>query len=459
LGGYVIQADVREHVFDLADDETTNQAGHICLLLTNRLIRVEDGNLREFRIQLLMEKGDDDLALVELSTLWHLYLRINDQVGLFRVAMNTFKIREYLGAWDWLERARIFLQFGLPSRAQFWLSREPDNPIDVAYWLSLQAELSKMEGNIRQAHENIDKAVSLCNENRTNPALSDEERSISERDYLHYRHDRARLLHFDDNDYVGAVNEYEAIMEEITEAVARGGEGYSQLMAVTHRNLGECILDLGGLPEDAFREAESHLQTAITIEGSLNPFSNLISETYYQLARLELKRTKMEQARQYLQMCVTSAQVNHFGMMSAIAQNRLMWLDIDEKKLGGETLGQRWGLVSANLRGFAANSWAGRTLINANIKMASLMMIETQLQKGQEMLEENLDLIRSNQNLRRKGDLMRIVKTLAGLQTYEDGHSGQRDFWGLLKNEFRDAGIYAFEMGWLTPQEAWPGGI
>lgn len=460
FSGYIMRTEVRERVLSTINDDFLSRSRQTCLSLTESLGRTQDGYIQEFRIHLLMEQNMYDQALIELKSLWNLYHYQNDQLALLRIAMDRrfFSLRDYMNSWDWFNRSSIFLQFGIPRQAKFWLQKEADNFLDVPYKLSLQAELSKMEGNITLARSLIEQAFEQCCKNQINESLSEEDRKIATLDGLSYRHDKARLLQFYDNDYNGAIKEYESIITEIENRMESFNSPSTHLMAVVHRNLGECILDLCASPEDDFREANSHLQTALVLEEKVNSYSNLIAETYYQLSRLSEKQTQKQQGRQYLEMCITTAQVSHYGLMAVIAKNRLFWMDVAERNLIWNELTLRWDLISDFLKGYVRNSWAARTLLNTNIKMAVLLRREGKLKKGSELLHENLGILESNQFLRRKGDLDRIVQTLAGLQLFEDDLHGQHDYWGLLKTEFIETQTYVNKMGWSRYQDAWKGG-
>ena len=88
-----------------------------------------------------------------------------------------------------------------------------------------------------------------------------------------------------------------------------------------------------------------------------------------------------------------------------------------------------------------------------------MLIKENQYTLGQQHLLENLTYIRGNRHLCRRGDLGRLTKTLAGLQLIANAQGTMEDHWALLKTEFTDAGKYAQEMGWNTPQNALEGGL
>ncbi len=461
FGGYVIRAAVREKVLAATDGEKLFEARLNCLRLTNRMGQWRKPYLKELRVELLLDNNDKDAAVIELSDLLQLYRDKQETIPLLRAAMNKkyFQLKDGLTAWEWLQYANVFVQLGEQRQAKYWLSRESENILDVPLKLSLEAEVKKNDGDIDGARILIEKAIDACKKNQNSNDLTEVDRQKAATDYLRYRHDRARLLHFQERNFSEAAKEYREIIETV-EALTSSQPKHilMDLLAVAHRNLGECILDLndGPLEDSVRREADSHYQSALGLEKQRNPTSHLISEIYYQLAKLAEKQSQpVEIIRQELNNCVASAEESHHGLMAAIAKNWLLWLDVKERNLKWNDIAQKWELVADSLRGRREHSWSARTLLNSNIEAARLLMNEEPDGLSQERLDENLGIIRGNSFLRRRGDLVRIIKTLAGLQILADRRPDKQDYWKLLQSEFAEAGKLAQALGWSTPQEAW----
>jgi hypothetical protein len=461
FGGYVIRADARERVLSVIDGETLPEARLACLRLTDMMGHSQKPYLKELRIELLLDIGQEDQAVNELSDLLKIYRERQEQVPMLRAATNKtyFKLRNGLTVWEWFQLAGLFLQFGEQQQARYWLSREPEQILDIPYKLSLQAELTKNDGDIDRARDLIEQTIARCKNNQENMQISEDERKKASEDYLVYRHDRALLLQFQESKPAEAAEEYRQIIHAIEEhPIQNMTQRLLHLSATARRNLGECVLDLdSGEAEDRWREAEAYFLSALELERSINPVSYLNSETYYQLAKLYEKQSKPKQVRRELEQCITTAEESRHGLVAAIAKNRLLWLDIQEKNLPWDKIAQRWDLIADSLRGRSSHSWAARTLINSNVNAARLLMKENQYAIARECLLENLNIIRKNKMLRRGEDLTRIAKTLAGLQLIAEAQHEPQQYWTLINSEFTAVSTHIQEMGWNYPKEVWEG--
>jgi tetratricopeptide (TPR) repeat protein len=459
FSGFVIRANVRQRILELADIDTIKQSGFDSLKVTETIGHAKKPFLKELRIDLFLDLGFKDAALYELIQLLSLYREMNDEVSMMKAALNRkySEIREGLSAWEWFNWASLFLEFGEQQMANYCLIRDPENPLDTPFKLSLQAEYSKNEGAIDQARLLIEEAIKDCKENQARGELDEAKKEITDNDYLYYRHDRARLLQFQENRYAEAASEYSEIITITEEKVGLNTiHPLNHLLAVAHRNLGECKFNIEDDPlEDRFREAENHFQTALQIENKMNPFSFLIADIYYQLAKLAERKSSTKEVREQLNKCLYQAEVCRYGLLTAIAKNWLIWLDVQEKSLHWDQIAQRWDLVADALRARSRHSWAARTLLNSILNVAHMLFLENNYELCQAYLQENLSILRGNINLRRRGDSLRIARTLAGLQLIENKLQGNQNFWQLLNSEFSNAGIYVSSLGWSSPQEAW----
>jgi hypothetical protein len=228
------------------------------------------------------------------------------------------------------------------------------------------------------------------------------------------------------------------------------------LLAVTHRNLGECLIDLERInTEDRWREAESHFRTSLHIENKINPYSRLISEIYYQLARLRAKESKPSLARKELENCISTAEEGHNGLVASIAKNRLLWLDVKEKNLRWRDIAERVDLIGDSLGVRQDHSWAARTKINSNINLAHLLIKEDLHEVAAKLLEENLEVLKKNKDLRREGDLIRIMSTLGGILFISEMTGYKIDYKALIKREYPEVEKYFQEKGYHTLSEVW----
>jgi len=459
FGGYVIRADVRNRVLAGADGDTLAQARTSCLKLTELMGHSQKPYLKKLRIDLLLEISEYDQAAGELTDLLHLYSERNEQVSLLRAAQNReyFKLRNGLPASTWFDLARSCLQFGEQGYARLWLNKQPKYKLDIPRKLLLEAELTKNEGDIDRARDLIELAIKKCSEIQRNEKLDERTRKKAGRECLFYRHDRARLIQFQEGNISNAAQEYCKIINFIERemSVHRDHE-MSHLLAVTYRNLGECVFELvEGEPRDRWREAESHFHSALHHEKRVQPVSHLESEIHYQLARLSEKQSKAEEAAEHLRACIASAEESQFGLMATIAKNRLFWIDAKEREASWEESAEKWDLIADSLRRRIKHSWAARTLMNSNVNIAQLLLKEQRIELACQHLQENLQIVRENTRLRRGGDFERIARTLAGLQVIEEDQRGALQYWNLLESEFADAGDYIQAMSWASPGEVW----
>ena len=229
-----------------ADAETYAQARIDCLQLTEVMGHAQKPYLKEFRIDLLHEIGNDDMAVKELSDLLHLYRERNEQVPALRLVEKHFGLRKGLTNWEWLNIASVYLRFGQQRPARYWLSENVQRtPSTFHSGCHYAEELTKNEGDIdRAARELVEQAIEQSRKNQANERLNQQDRQKAEWDYLEYRHERARLLHFQAREHSEAAREYGEIIHIIENSVPQNGSHpLLNLLAVAHRNLGECVLN------------------------------------------------------------------------------------------------------------------------------------------------------------------------------------------------------------------------
>jgi tetratricopeptide (TPR) repeat protein len=457
FGGYIICAEVRNMILSEANPDALDQARRDCIALTEVMGYRRKPYLMKLRIDLLTQLEEHDRAVQDLSDLLELYRKDGQQVPIIRAMSEFFKLREGLTAWEWLNVAAVYLQLGDQINAKIWLRCEPDEPLDIAYKFHLEAEFAKNSGDIDGARDLIEKAIRIYDEIQKNDSYDPDYKDKARKDLLERRHDRARLLQFQEEKFEAAANEYQGIIDTIEkEPSYRNFLSVQQLLAVTHRNLGECILSLKDKEtEDRWREAESHFQSALTYEQKIRLYSNLIAETCYQLARLAKQKGQLAEERNQLEKCIDYAEESRHGMMAAIAKNRLFWLDLSEQSKTWNDVAEQWELLSDFLRVHGRHSWSLRTLINANVRVAKKLLDENRPGDAKKYLQDNLSLLRNNSNLRRKGDLERVILTLAGLHIISSAEKDGVDYWSLLESEFGAAKSHALSIGASNPNEAW----
>ncbi len=93
--------------------------------------------------------------------------------------------------------------------------------------------------------------------------------------------------------------------------------------------------------------------------------------------------------------------------------------------------------------------------MNSNISAARKLMQENRFVEAKSHLKENLHLLRENTKLRRRGDLVRIARTLAGLQMITTSLNESEQYWVLLGSEFRSVQDYLTSLGFTDYQELW----
>jgi tetratricopeptide (TPR) repeat protein len=377
-------------------------------------------------------------------------------VAIIRTASKYFALRDDLPFSTWLDIAATYLQLGDQDSARLWLAFEPQDALDTIYRLELMASFTKNAGDLDKARGLLEQAIGICDEIQKDNSLEEWYRHKAAAFALDCRNDRALLIHWQEKKYSAAAGEYEAVIDTIETSFPPDiYTNFRHLLAVAHRNLGECILSIEEKNvEERWREAEAHFQSALTNERQIRLSSHLIAETQYQLARLASQRGQINEERDWLKQCIDSAEESHHGLIAAIAKNRLFWLDFNQEGRQWGTDTETWELLADHLRAYKSHSWASRTLIDSNIRVARALMKKNDSTNAQVHLLENLSLLRSNTNLRRGSDLDRIIVTLAGLQlTIPD--KGNNQYWSLLGSEFVDAMEHSIKTGLTNPESAW----
>jgi hypothetical protein len=457
FGGLVTNTDVRTAVFDEVDEESLIRAYRDCLDITANMAYTYKPHLLEFRISLLKKLGEYDTAAHELNFLLHIYQTSGYQISLLRAATNHYDIREGLSNSIWLDIASNFLQLGDQANARLWLRFTPRRQLDKIYKLELEANYSKNDGKLKKAAELLTQGLMLCEKIKNDSSLTIEVRDRANDFALDCQHDYAMLIHWKDKQYEKAAKEYKTIINTIEDSYPIiEYPKYRHLLACAHRNLGECILYLPiGNPKDKWREAESHFQTALTIELQNKKTSPLIAETQYQLAKLYSKRKQIEDEQHWLIKCINSAEESHHGLQTAIANNRMFWLNYYKtEQKNWDSVAEEWDLIAEHLKVYNFHKWALRTLINANIRVAKELIDNDQNIFAKAYLLENLSILRKNKELRRGSDLERIITTLAGLQINKTEVDNQ-NYWSLLESEFAEAKGISTTHKLSDPEEAW----
>jgi tetratricopeptide (TPR) repeat protein len=457
FGGYVICAKARDLVIEQSDPTSLRQARIDVLELTNMMVPRQKPYLLELRIDLLIQNGELDIAVQELSDLLDIYMKRNEQVSIVRTASRYFQLRDGLSPWEWLVIAAVYLQLGDQANAELWLTCNPEELLDQLYKMQLVAEFTKNKGHIDNAREILEGAMRKCEEVLLKPDLQEAYREKLARQYLEYRHDRARLIHWQEKRLKPAADEYMKMIELIdTKYPPEANPDFRHLLAVAHRNLGECIL---GIEEKEIevrrREAESHFQSALTHERQIRLLSHLIAETHYQLAKLARQKGLLDQQRNHLNECIDCAEEIQQGVMAAIGKNRLFWLDYSHANRQWADVAEEWDLLADHLRSHKRHSWASRTLIDSNIRVARELMKQGRTAGAGIHLQENISLLRSNPGLRRQSDADRIILTLAGLEKISRKESAGNEYWLLLDSEFSWAKARSIETESTNADQVW----
>lgn len=461
FGGYVICAQARAIILDSANPDSIQQARADCLDLTAKMSLQQKPYLLEQRIDLLLELGEQDGAVSELSDLLYIFRTGRQSASVIRTAEKYVSLRRGLTAWEQLQVAATYLQLGNQAMAELWLRCDASEPLDAILKLMLMAESTKNRGRIDLARNLIDQAMREYEELQKNDSLEDSYKAKALGDALECRHERARLIQWEERNYVVAAQEYEAVISTIEDRVSPERRGdYQGLLAVSHRNLGECILAIEeGDVQNRWRDAESHFQSALSLEKQIHPFSNVIAETEFQLSKLATQRNQPDDARELLNRCIESAEECQHGLMAAIAKNRLFWLDFYRENPEWGAVAEEWSLVADHLRAHKRHSWALRTLITSNIRASKELIRLGNGDQAHLHLLENVSLLRENPAVRRGSDLDRIILTLAGLQLTASTAEPDNGYWSLLDSEFAVAQTRARETGSINPDKAWEGNI
>jgi hypothetical protein len=455
FGGHVIHAEAREEILINLDRDSFNQAHRDCLNLTYIMVPIQKPYLMELRIRMLMELGYLNDAAKELRDLLRVYWTRGHQVSIISTASKYFALRDGLPFSLWLDIAATYLQLGDQNNAKLWLRFEPQEALDIIYRLELMASYTKNDGDLSKARELLGQAIAECEDIQKDNSLEEWYRNKAAAFALDCRNDRALLIHWLERKYKTAADEYSIVIETIENNFPpETYPNFRHLLAVAHRNLGECLLSIEEKNvEERWREAESHFQSALNHEKQIRLFSHLIAETQYQLAKLTKQRGQTNEERDQLKQCIDSAEESQYGLIAAIAKNRLFWLDINQRGHQWDAVAETWDLLADHLRAHKNHSWATRTLINANIRVAKALIRKGDSDKAKAHLLENLSLLRLNPNLRRESDLDRIIVTLGCLQlTVPDKENNQ--YWSLLDSEFADAKNHSIKTGLTTPERA-----
>ncbi len=455
FGGYVIHAEARDMILTNLSGDALDQAYIDCLNLTDIIKPQQKPYLLDLRIPLLQALGDLDEAANELHDLLRMYWTRGHQVAIIRTASHYLMLRDGLPYSTWLDIAATYLQLGDQDNAKLWLEFEPQDPLDTVYRLNLLASYTKNTGDLAKARELLEQGIGICENIQRDNSLEERYRNKAAAFALDCRNDHALLIHWKERKYTSAANEYIAVINTIeTNFPPDIHTNFRHLLAVAHRNLGECILSIEEKDvEERQREAESHFQSALTHERRIRFSSHLIAETLYQLAKLASQKLTNEE-RNLLKQCIDSAEESQHGLVAAIAKNRLFWLDFNQEGRQWDTVTETWDLLADHLRAYKSHSWALRTLIDSNIRAAKALMKKGDSNNAQVHLLENLSLLRANSNLRRGSDLDRIIVTLAGLQlTNPDKEESQ--YWSLLGSEFIEAMNHSIKSGLTDADSAW----
>ncbi|MFX0195174.1 MAG: CHAT domain-containing protein [Candidatus Hodarchaeota archaeon] len=456
FGGHVIHAEAREAILTDLSGDALDQAYIDCLNLTDRMAPQQKPYLLDLRIPLLQAIGDLDEAANDLRDLLRIYRTRGHKVAIIRTASNYLALRDGLPYPTWLDIAATYLQLGDQENARLWLEFDPQDALDTIYRLELMASFTKNEGDLDKARGLLEQAIGICENIQKDNSLDGWYRNKAAAFALDCRNDRALLIHWQERKYIAAADEYVAVIDTIeTNFPPDIHTNFRHLLSVAHRNLGECILSIEEKNvEERWREAESHFQSALTNERQIRFSSHLIAETQYQLAKLANQRGQINEERDWLKQCIDSAEESHHGLTTAIAKNRLFWLDFNQESRQWDEVAETRDLLADHLRAYKSHSWASRTLIDANIQGAKALMKKCDSNNAKVYLLENLSLLRANFNLRRRSDLERIIVTLAGLQlTIPDKENNQ--YWSLLGSEFVDAMNYSIKTGLTNPESVW----
>jgi tetratricopeptide (TPR) repeat protein len=459
FGGYVICADAKEMISEKADANSLHEAYVNCLEVIDIMDYKQRSYLLELKIDFLIKIDLLDDAVQEFSNLLAIYANNGQQISFIRAVSKYFQLRDGLETWVWYNIAATYLQLGDQVNAEMWLNRQAEDPLDIIHQLQLLAELRKNNGEIDEAENLLNDAIQKCEEVQSNCSLNDNYKQEVTNLYLKCRHDLARLIHWQKRLYKEAADQFENLIRIInTASLPTDHPNYRHLLAVTHRNLGECILFIKDKPiEERQREAESHFQSALSLERKFSPLSPLVAEIYYQLAKLESQRGLSIKEQSRLVQCIDSAEESQHGLMVAIAKNRLFWCSFSENRPSWNAVTDCWEILADSLRAHKRHGWALRTLIESNIRVAK-QLINERADDARKHLQENLDLFRGNPNLRHGSDLDKIIKTLAGLQIISIVKKYGGQYWNLLDSEFVCAKERSIETESTNPEKAWERG-
>jgi len=122
--------------------------------------------------------------------------------------------------------------------AEWWLEREPSEPLDRAWRLGLLAEVHKARGEYELCKQCLKEAIVIC-QSVLPPSL---QAALAFRRSLAFRQDSARAWQYLDHEWRVAAEEYKGLIQEWTQLSESDLD-----LAIVKRNYGECLRVLGGV--------------------------------------------------------------------------------------------------------------------------------------------------------------------------------------------------------------------
>ncbi|KAB2903604.1 MAG: CHAT domain-containing protein [Anaerolineae bacterium] len=349
-------------------------------------------------------------------------------------------ILDYISPIQFSEDAKLgiaeaYLQIGSLQRAQWWLDWcAPQDELNVCKRYRLQAEVHKSGGHAeakQKAVETIQEGIDFCESYLSSPQDDPDEFGIDpeferklRREYLLFRQDHARMIHFFLRDPAKATAEYASIIAE---------DDRSRCLAlfdraIVKRNYAECLRKLIPVTEENVREAKYLLDQAGEEATSIYEWA-LLAEILYEQSKIAQAEGPQGLVTQRLESCISAARRGGHMMLVAIAENRLFWLD-NGSVPWNETLDAEWKNIAINLETYNNHGWALRVLVDSRNKAARKLEDYGRPRQTVKLLESNLRLLHQNPSFDSGSDQGRLAIAYAALEENRGfTATPEREFW------------------------------
>jgi len=387
-------------------------------------------------------------ALKEAAVLCHGYYqedRPHAIIDVFARLSELGPLRMKLPKTALLRVAWAYVRLGKTGQAESVLDRCDGitDLLEEAWRYALLAEIHKSQAEEAQRGkvlEEINEAVKLS-QKAIAIADSPSGRNLALRRYYAYRQDCARIKHYLFYRREEAAKEYDEILTDL-----RDHPEIRYEVAIVKRNLAECLRTLSDSPADnRWARAAALLNEAVDELVQEGRRGGLLSEIYYELARMAESEGRDADGKRWLEDCKKSALNNRYFMMKAIADSRLFW----KHQNGGLTLLslEEWRNIDALLVAFPRHGWAVRVCIDGRLRAAHFYEANEDFGTAIQVVNSAKQLLNTHPAFTEGSDRERIARTYAGLHVLSKIAGNPNPFW----SDF--IGNYSWAREWLTSRE------